>query len=78
MDYKKARELVSSQKDAVGQAKQALKATEVRFKNGLASQLELNDTVLALNKAQLLEITARNEKSRALTNIIWAIGGDNL
>jgi outer membrane protein TolC len=78
LDYKKARELVSSQKDAVSQAKRALKATEVRFKNGLASQLELNDTVLALNKAQLLEITARNEKSRALTNIIWAIGGDNL
>lgn len=76
LDYQKARELVASQKEAVSRAKKALNSTEIRFKNGLASQLELNDTVLALNKARLLEITAMNEKCKAVCNLMWAIGGD--
>lgn len=76
LDYQKALELVISQREAVSRAKKALSATEVRFKNGLSSQLELNDAVLALNKSRLLEITAVNEKCKAICNLIWAIGGN--
>jgi len=78
LDHQKARELVLSQEESVARAMKVLQATEVRFRNGLASQLELNDAVLTLNKARLLEILAINEKCNALCNIIWAIGGEKI
>lgn len=44
---------VESQKVSVENARKMLEATEERFKNGLVSQLDLNDIMLAYQKAEL-------------------------
>jgi outer membrane protein TolC/AcrR family transcriptional regulator len=63
-----------SQSTAVDQARQALAATETRFKNGLSSQLELNDTSLALNKSQTLYIQALHDTCSAKAELDWTLG----
>lgn len=69
-----ASERLTSQTTAVEQARKALSATEVRFKNGLASQLELNDTSLALNKSQTLYIQALHDTCSADAELKWTLG----
>ena len=69
-----ASERLSSQTTAVEQARKALAATEVRFRNGLSSQLELNDTSLALNKSQTLYIQAMHDTCSADAELRWALG----
>jgi outer membrane protein TolC len=65
---------LASQTAAVETARKALTATELRFKNGLASQLELNDTSLALNRSQTLYIQALHDTCSAKTELQWALG----
>ncbi|MBO4555629.1 MAG: TolC family protein [Elusimicrobiales bacterium] len=63
-----------SQKTAVEQARKALKATETRFKNGLAGLLDLNDMALAFNKTQTLYSQAAHDVCSAGAQLEWAIG----
>ena len=74
LSMKEASERLESQTTAVEQARQALAATEVRFENGLASQLELNDTSLALNKSQTLYIQAQHDTCSADAELKWTLG----
>jgi outer membrane protein TolC/DNA-binding transcriptional regulator YbjK len=74
LSMKEAAERLQSQSTAVDQARQALAATEIRFKNGLASQLELNDTSLALNKSQTLYIQALHDTCSARAALDWTLG----
>ncbi|HOW27715.1 MAG TPA: TolC family protein [Elusimicrobiota bacterium] len=74
LDLAEARERFSSQKTAVEQARKALKATEVQFRNGLAGQLELNDATLALNQAQIQFVQAEHDVCVASEDLQWAIG----
>ena len=69
-----ASERLASQTAAVEQARKALTATEVRFKNGLASQLELNDASLALNKSQTLYTQAQHDTCSADAQLKWTLG----
>ena len=69
-----ASERLDSQTTAVEQARQALSATEVRFKNGLSSQLELNDASLALNKSQTFYIQAQHDTCSADAKLKWTLG----
>ncbi|PIU20266.1 MAG: hypothetical protein COT18_03180 [Elusimicrobia bacterium CG08_land_8_20_14_0_20_59_10] len=69
-----AAERLKSQTAAVEQARKALEATEVRFKNGLSSQLELNDTSLALNRSQTLYTQARHDVCNADAQLKWTLG----
>ncbi len=69
-----ASERLASQGTAVEQARKALSATEVRFKNGLAGQLDLNDATLALNKAQTLYNQAQHDTCSADAQLRWALG----
>lgn len=69
-----ASERVASQTAAVEQARKALAATEVRFKNGLAGQLDLSDATLALNRAQTLYTQARHDLCSADAELKWTIG----
>lgn len=63
-----------SQKTSVEQARKALKATETRFKNGLAGLLDLNDMALAFNKTQTLYSQAAHDVCYAGAQLEWAIG----
>jgi outer membrane protein TolC len=49
-------------------------ATEVRFKNGLAGQLDLNDATLALARAQTLYNQAQHDACSADAQLKWALG----
>ncbi|MCX5784393.1 MAG: TolC family protein [Elusimicrobia bacterium] len=74
LNMKEAAERLASQTTAVEQARQALTATEVRFKNGLSSQLELNDASLALNKSQTFYIQAQHDTCSADAKLKWTLG----
>ena len=56
------------------QARKALAATEVRFRNGLSSQLDLNDATLALNRSQTLYTQARHDVCSADAELKWTLG----
>ena len=71
---REASERLTSQVTAVEQARKALSATEVRFKNGLSSQLDLNDATLALNRSQTLYTQARHDVCSADAELKWAVG----
>lgn len=74
LSMKESSERLASQTAAVEQARKALTATEVRFKNGLASQLELNDASLALNKAGTLYNQAQYDVCSDDAQLKWAVG----
>ena len=74
LSMNEASERRESQTTAVEQARKALAATEVRFRNGLASQLELNDTSLALNRSQTLYIQALHDTCSAEAELKWTTG----
>ncbi len=71
---REAEERLASQTTAVAQARKALSATEVRFKNGLASQLDLNDATLALNRSQTLYTQAKHDVCSADAELKWTLG----
>ena len=71
---KEASERLASQTTAVEQARKALAATEVRFRNGLSSQLDLNDATLALNRSQTLYTQARHDVCSADAELKWTLG----
>ncbi|MBI5209714.1 MAG: TolC family protein [Elusimicrobia bacterium] len=72
LDLAAAAERVRSLEKAVEQAHKALAATETRFKNGLASQLELNDATLALNTSRMIQAQARHDACVASAELQWA------
>lgn len=74
LDGREASERLASQLTAVAQARKALAATETRFRNGLASQLDLNDATLALNRSQTLYTQARHDVCSAEAQLKWAAG----
>jgi len=74
LTMKEASERLASQTTAVATARKALTATELRFKSGLASQLELNDTSLALNKSQTLYIQALHDTCSGAAELNWTLG----
>ena len=74
LNLKEASERLYSQTAAVETARKAVAATELRFKSGLASQLELNDASLALNKSQTLHIQALHDACSADTELRWSLG----
>ena len=74
LSMKESTERLASQTSAVEQARKALAATEVRFKNGLASQLELNDASLALNRAGTLYNQAQHDACSDDAQLKWAVG----
>jgi len=74
LDIKEASERLTSQTAAVETARKALAATELRFRNGLASQLELNDASLALNRSQILYTQAKHDTCSADAELRWTLG----
>jgi outer membrane protein TolC len=61
LNVREASERAKAQETAVGQAKRALQATETRYKQGHASQLELNDATFALNRARMVYAGASHD-----------------
>ncbi|MDD4003767.1 MAG: TolC family protein [Elusimicrobiaceae bacterium] len=74
LDYRQALRRVNSQLKSTEQARKVVHSDNLRYLQGLASQLELNDATLALNKAQLYYVTAMRDAFVALAQIKWATG----
>ena len=74
LSMRESAERLNSQNTAVEQARKALAATEVRFKNGLAGQLDLNDATLALNRARTLYNQAQYDVCSDDAQLKWAVG----
>lgn len=74
LERNEAAQRLASQTTAVETARKALAATELRFRNGLAGQLDLNDATLALNRAQTLYTQAQHDVCAAAAELIWAVG----
>jgi len=71
---REASERLASQTTAVEQARKALAATEVRFRNGLSSQLDLNDATLAMSRSQTLYTQAKHDVCSADAELKWTLG----
>ncbi|MEK7287662.1 MAG: TolC family protein [Elusimicrobiota bacterium] len=74
LTLREAQERAVSQEAAIGQARRALEATEVRYKAGQASQLELNDATLAFNRARIFHAQALHDDLAALAALERAVG----
>lgn len=74
LELKESSQRLASQAAAVETARKALSATELRFKSGLAGQLDLNDATLALNRAQTLYTQAQHDVCSASAELDWATG----
>ncbi|PJA13513.1 MAG: hypothetical protein COX65_07000 [Elusimicrobia bacterium CG_4_10_14_0_2_um_filter_56_8] len=74
LDRNEASHRLASQETAVETAKIALSATELRFRNGLSGQLDLNDATLALNRARTLYTQAQHDVCSAAAELAWAVG----
>jgi len=75
-DIQESLKRIESQKTSVENAKKMLEATEVRFKEGLSSQLELNDATLAYNAARLNYTQALYDFCVANVNLEYVTGGE--
>ena len=75
LDIREALERARSQEEAIDQARRALEATEIRYKAGRASQLELNDATFALNRVRTLYILAAHDYWVSRAALEKAAGG---
>lgn len=74
LNLKEAKKRLDTQKTSLDTAKKTADVTYDRFKNGLASQLELNDSNLALNRAKTLYFQAKYDLCYYKAQIDWALG----
>ena len=74
LDQSEAAQRLTSRTAAVETARKALAATELRFRSGLAGQLDLNDAALALNRSQTLYTQAQHDLCSAEAQLKWAVG----
>jgi outer membrane protein TolC len=73
--YDEAVKRESSQKKALGLAQKAVDIATVRFREGLMSQLELNDTILQRDQSDKLYAQAVYDCLEAEANIVRVVGG---
>lgn len=69
-----ARQFLDAQSHNVGQAREALRLARARFREGMATQLEVQDARLALSQAETNLAQARYELARAGLDIEKATG----
>ncbi len=75
--YLAAKEAIDAAEKNVGQAREAFNIIETRYKNGLATSLEVLDTELAYRQAQVNYLTALKNYNTALAEIYKAIGKED-
>jgi outer membrane protein TolC len=74
LSAQEALERAQSEETAIGQGRRALDSTEVRYKAGRASQLDLIDTTLALNRTRTTYVQALNDYWTSLAALERAVG----
>ena len=74
LSFLAAKEAIDAAQENVGQAKKAFEIIETRYKNGLATNLEVLDTELAYRQSQVNYLTALKTYNTSLAEIYKAIG----
>jgi outer membrane protein TolC len=74
LSAREALERAQSEETAIDQGRRALDSTEVRYKAGRASQLDLIDTTLALNRTRTAYVQALNDYWTSLAALERAVG----
>ena len=76
LNLNEAKERIASTKGTIGQARKNLHSTNLRYRNGLASRLDLDDAALLLHDAELQFVQAVHDGFVALSNLNYAVGKD--
>jgi outer membrane protein TolC len=74
-DYRTAQAEIAARHETVDLARQTLDLAELRYRNGLATQLEVSDTALLLDQARVNEIQALHDLVKALAQLERLSGG---
>lgn len=76
LNLKEARERIVATSGTIGQARKNLHSTNLRYRNGLASRLDLDDAALLLHDAELQFVQAVHDAYVAASNLNYAVGKD--
>jgi outer membrane protein len=74
-EFEAARAQIEARRATVGQARRALELAELRYRNGLATQLHVSNTRLLLEQARVNETQGLFNYVHALTRLERATGG---
>lgn len=74
LNLEEARKRIESTKGVVERAQENLNSKMLRYRNGLISQLELNDAISDLNDSNLTFVQAVHDAHVALSDLNYAVG----
>ncbi|MDR0734577.1 MAG: TolC family protein [Elusimicrobiota bacterium] len=74
LNLNEAKQRISATKGTIEQARTNLERTTLRYRNGLASRLDLDDSALLLYNAELQFVQAVHDAFTALSNLNYAVG----
>ncbi|MBQ4178672.1 MAG: TolC family protein, partial [Elusimicrobia bacterium] len=74
LSLEEAKKRIESTKGVVERAQENLNSKMLRYRNGLISQLELNDAISDLNDSNLTYVQAVYDAHVALSNLNYAVG----
>ena len=74
LNLNEAKERIASTKGTISQARKNLHSTNLRYRNGLASRLDLDDAALLLHDAELQFVQAVHDGFVALSNLNYSVG----
>jgi outer membrane protein len=74
-DYRTAAATVQARREATGLAEQTLELAVLRYRNGLATQLEVSDATLVVDQARVDEVDALASYVKALAQLERLAGG---
>lgn len=74
LNLEEAKKRIESTKGVVEQAQENLNSKMLRYRNGLISQLELNDAISDLNDSNLTFVQAVHDAYVALSDLNYAVG----
>ncbi|HBZ01798.1 MAG TPA: hypothetical protein DEO84_10810 [candidate division Zixibacteria bacterium] len=74
--YLEARNRLSTQGDAVGLARRGLDIANVRFENGVGTQLEISDARLSLSQAEINRAVAFHDLAVSYAALLRSLGRD--
>lgn len=76
LNLNEAKSRIEATRGVVVQARENLKAQMLRYRNGLSSQLELNDAIANVNDSDLQYVQAVYDAQIALSDLKFAVGSE--
>lgn len=74
-EYRRSRAQINVTRETVALAERTLELAEVRYSNGLSTQLEVSDAALLLDQARVNHVQAQHDYAKALARLERTSGG---